>query len=167
MAMASSIPPSHASFFWKTCMSTRGWRPSCSSVARAWLKYASVYQPARIFSTGRSKTAGSRRAFVLLVAMLEREAGREGRFGDLQLRLGRLRRRKAVLDLMARLRQRLRHRVAGVTRHPAEELGGRSDGADLRDGPGGRTEARRREAREDVADARRQQHRADEMTAAA
>ena len=49
IAIASSMPPSHACFFWNTCMTTCGWRPSFSSVARAWLKYASLYKPARIF----------------------------------------------------------------------------------------------------------------------
>ena len=32
----------HALFFWKTCMTTRGWRSSARSAAREWLKYASV-----------------------------------------------------------------------------------------------------------------------------
>ena len=41
-AIASSIPPSIAVWRWNTCITTRGWRPSASSVARVWLKYASV-----------------------------------------------------------------------------------------------------------------------------
>ena len=60
------MPPRYACFFWKTCITTCGWRPSSSSAARVWLKYASVYQPARIFSTGRSKTLGSRRVRVVI-----------------------------------------------------------------------------------------------------
>src|SRR3954469_1951277 len=107
------MPPSHAFFFWKTCMTTRGWRPSCSSVSRAWLKYASLYHPARIFSTGRSKSAGSSRV-LLPVAMLEGEAGSERGLGNLQLRLGGLGGRKAVLDLVPGLRQRLRDEVVGM-----------------------------------------------------
>ena len=31
-------PAETACCFWKTCMTTRGWRPSASSVSRAWLK---------------------------------------------------------------------------------------------------------------------------------
>jgi hypothetical protein len=39
--MASSMPPRTAFRFWKACMTTRGRRPSASSVSRAKLKYAS------------------------------------------------------------------------------------------------------------------------------
>src|SRR6059058_3428387 len=102
-------------------MTTCGCRPSFSSVSRAWLKYASLYQPARIFSTGRSKSAGSSRARALFAAMLEGEAGGERRLRHLQLRVRRLGRRESVLQLVTRLRQRLRQRVLGVTRHPAED----------------------------------------------
>src|SRR6059058_392567 len=97
-------------------MTTCGWRPSCSSVARAWLKYASLYQPARIFSTGRSKSAGS--SLVLVVAMLERERG----LRDLQLGPRRLGGRDPVLQLVPRLRERLRDEMVGMPRHPPEDL---------------------------------------------
>src|ERR671921_2535052 len=97
IAIASSTPPSHASFFWKTWTTTRGWRPSASSAARAWLKYASVYHPARIFSTGRSKTSGERRLLVGRLGMLELEARRQRRLGHLELLFARLRGREAVL----------------------------------------------------------------------
>src|SRR5690242_14258965 len=112
-------------------MTTCGWRPSWSSVARAWLKYASLYQPARIFSTGRSKSCGSSRLLVP-VAMLELEAGRERSLGDLQLLGRRLGRGETVLQLVPRLRERLRHRVVGIARHPAEDLRRRSERAELR-----------------------------------
>src|SRR3954447_25406915 len=113
-------------------MTTRGWRPSCSSVARAWLKYASLYQPARIFSTGRSKSAGSSRVLLLVVAMLEREAGGERRLCDLQLLLRRLGRREPVLQLVPGLRQPLREQVVGMTRHPTEQLGRSGERPELR-----------------------------------
>src|SRR4051794_38935904 len=111
-------------------MTTCGWRPSFSSVARAWLKYASLYQPARIFSTGRSKSAGSSLVF-LVVAMLEREARGERGLRDLQLLRRRLGGREPVLQLVARLRQPLREHVLGMPRHPAEQLGRRREGAEL------------------------------------
>ena len=57
-------------------MTTCGWRPSWSSAARVWLKYASVYQPARIFSTGRSKTSGSSRLARASASRLELQARR-------------------------------------------------------------------------------------------
>src|SRR5579884_3796690 len=110
MAIASSIPPSQAWFFWKTWTTTLGCRPSARSVARAWLKYASVYHPARIFSTGRSKTSGARRCLVR-GGMLELEARRERGLGHLELLGARLCGREAVLELVSRLRQRLRERV--------------------------------------------------------
>src|SRR5258706_7336985 len=119
IAIASSTPPSHACFRWNTCITTRGCRPSCSSVSRAWLKYASVYQPARIFSTGRSKISGGSRV-LSVCAMLEREAGGERGFGDFQLLGGRLGRREPVLELVTGLRQRLRHEGLRVPRHPAQ-----------------------------------------------
>src|SRR5689334_1848729 len=115
MAIASSIPPRYAWFFWKTCITTLGRRPSARSTARAWLKYASVYQPARIFSTGRSKTSGARRCLRLAGGgMLELEARREGHFGDLELLLRRLRGGEPVLELVARLRQSLRDRMRRI-----------------------------------------------------
>src|SRR5262252_3828544 len=164
--MASSTQPSQASFFWKTWTSTRGWRPSASSVARAWLKYASLYHPARIFSTGRSKTSGERRS-LRGFGMLELEARLERRLGHLELFGARLRRREAVLKLVSRLPQRPRQRILGVPRHPAEELGGRCDGTDL----GGCLRLApvplRREPGENVAGRGRDEERPDEMPAAA
>src|SRR5579884_2818850 len=132
MAIASSIPPSQAWFFWKTWTTTRGWRPSRRRVARAWLKYASVYHPARIFSTGRSKTSGGRR-FLGGCGMLELEARGQRRLGDLELLGARLRGREAVLELVARLGQRTRERMRRMPRHPAEELGRRGERAELGD----------------------------------
>src|SRR5438552_2244976 len=121
IAIASSIPPSHASSFWKICKTTRGRRSSRRSVSRAWLKYASVYQPARIFTTGRSKISGCSLGLVVC-AIFELEAGSEGGLCDLELLRRRLGRGEPVLQLMPRLRQRLCDEVVGIARHPAEDL---------------------------------------------
>src|SRR5207302_10574603 len=102
-----------------------------SSAARAWLKYASVYHPARIFSTGRSKTSGESRSLRGLLGMLELEARLERRLGHLELLGARLRRRKAVLKLVSRLPERPRERIVRVPRHPAEELRRRGDRTEL------------------------------------
>src|SRR5947209_18505319 len=149
IASASSMPPSHAAFFWKTCNTTRGRRPSFSSVSRAWLKYASVYQPARIFSTGRSKSSGGRRV-LSACAMLELEARGERRLGDLQLLLRRLCRRETVLQLVAGLRERLRDEMLGMPCHPAEDLRRRRERAELRERTRTAARALRREPRKDV-----------------
>src|SRR4051794_23559500 len=130
IAIASSMPPSQPSRFWKTCITTFGRRPSCRSVSRVWLKYASVYQPARIFSTGRSKISGWSRCLVVC-AMLELEARCERGLGDLELLGRRLHGGEPVLQLVARLRERLRHETVGVARHPAEDLGRCGHSADL------------------------------------
>src|SRR5882757_6880280 len=162
IAIASSIPPSHASFFWKICMTTRGRRSSCNSVSRAWLKYASVYQPARIFSTGRSKISGW--SLVLVVcAMFELEAGGECCLRDLELLRRRLGRREAVLQLVSRLRKRLRERVARVARHPTEDLGRSGDRAELRCGARLVAHTHGREPGEHVADGRCGDEWADEV----
>src|SRR6266702_2183588 len=116
------MPPRYDSCFWKTCITTRGCLPSRSSASRVWLKYASVYQPARIFSTGRSKTCGSSRLRVSVAIVFERETGTQRRFGDLELLGRRLRGREPMLELVARLRQRRRERVAGMALHPREDL---------------------------------------------
>src|SRR5437762_8246514 len=127
------MPPSQESFFWKICMTTFGRRSSRSSASRAWMKYASVYQPARIFSTGRSKISGW--SLVLVVcAMFELEARGECCLRDLELLRRRLGRREAVLQLVARLRERAREGVARIARHPAEDLGRGGDRPELRDG---------------------------------
>src|SRR5205085_5116141 len=152
IAIASSTPPSQASFFWNTWTTTRGRRPSASRVARAWLKYASVYQPARIFSTGRSKTSGERRCLVGVLGMLELEARSERRLGNLELLGAGLGGREAVLELVSRLRQCLREQVVRVSRHPAEELGGGRDRADLGSRLRGAPVPLGSEAGEDVAD---------------
>src|SRR5579884_42706 len=168
IAIASSIPPSQASFFWKICINTRGWRPSRSSVSRAWLKYASVYQPARIFSTGRSKISGFSRARVASVrAMFERETRRERSLCDLELLRRRLRGRQTMLQFVARLRRRLRDDVVGVTRHPAEDLGRGSDRSELRSRARSVAERLGCETCERVPDRARREQRADEMAAAA
>src|SRR5256885_10780987 len=131
IAIASSIPPSHAWCFWKTWTTTRGCRPSARSVARAWSKYASVYQPARIFSTGRSKTSGARRGLRGGGSMLELEARRQRGLGHLELVGGRLRRREAMLGLVSGLRECPGKRVRRVPLHPAEELGRGGDSTEL------------------------------------
>ena len=99
--------------------------------------------------------------------MLELEARLERRLGHLELLGARLRGREAVLELVPRLRQRLRERVLRVPRHPAEELGGRGDRAEL----GSRLRlaplALRREPGQDVADGGRDDQRPDEVPAAA
>src|SRR5712691_727092 len=160
------MPPSHESFFWKICMTTFGRRSSRSSASRAWMKYASVYQPARIFSTGRSKISGW--SLVLVVcAMFELEAGGEGCLGDLELLRRRLGRGEAVLQLVSRLRQCLRERVARIARHPAEDLRRGSDRADLRGGTRLVAHALGRKPCEHVADRRRRDERSDEVPAAA
>ncbi len=41
-AIASSMPARSASFFWNTCITTRGCRASSSSTWRVRLKYSSV-----------------------------------------------------------------------------------------------------------------------------
>ena len=41
-AIASSMPPSSESCFWKTCMRMCGWRPAASSSSFVELKYASL-----------------------------------------------------------------------------------------------------------------------------
>src|SRR5579884_1763661 len=99
--------------------------------------------------------------------MLELEARLEGRLGHLELLGARLRRREAVLELVARLCQSLRERMRGVARHPAEELGGRRDRTDL--GRRLRLTAHplRRQPGQDVADGRRRDERTDEMPPAA
>src|SRR5215470_14358825 len=167
IAIASSTPPSQASFFWKTWTRTRGWRPSASNVARAWLKYASVYHPARIFSTGRSKTSGARRCLVGPLGMLELEARLERRLRHLELVGTRLRSREAVLELVSGLRQRPREQMIRVPRHPAEKLGGCDDRSDL----GGRLcltpVPLGSEAGKNVADRRSDDQRSHEMPATA
>ena len=72
-------------------------------------------------------TSGSR------TAMLELEAGGQGRLGDLELLGGRLRGRDPVLELVAGLRERLRERVVGVAHHPAEDLRRGGDRAERRE----------------------------------
>src|SRR6266849_7316317 len=131
ISIASSIPPSHASRFWNTWSTTRGWRPSRRSASRAWLKYASVYQPARILSTGRSKISGGSRV-LSVCAMLELEAGGERGLCDLELLRRRLSRRQPVLQLVTGLRQRLRQEIVRMPRHPAEDLGRRGKRPELR-----------------------------------
>src|SRR5579862_1045231 len=146
-------------------MTTWGRRPSATSVARAWLKYASVYQPARIFSTGRSKMSGSRRLRVVSIGLAP-QTRLERCVGHLELSVRRLVGAEAVLELVAGARESPRERMRRVPRHPAEDLRRRGDRADdgcslrrlsvaLRRPVGG--EARRRGGDE---------HRADEMRAA-
>src|SRR6266436_6589045 len=132
-------------------MTTSGRRPSLCNVSRVWLKYASVYQPARIFATGRSKISGGSRV-LSVCAMLELEAGGERGFGDFQLLGGRLGRREPVLELVAGLRQRLRNERLRVPRHPAEDLRRRGDRTELRCSARARAGVLRRQAGEQIAD---------------
>src|SRR5262245_17603261 len=148
-------------------MTTRGWRPSSRSAARAWLKYASVYQPARIFSTGRSNTSGSRRFSLVRVAILEREARCERRLRNLELVGRRLGCREAVLELVPRLGERLRERMVGVAHHPREDLRRDRDRCHRGEAPRGEPELTRRPRGEEVADRERSEERADEVRAAA
>ena len=99
--------------------------------------------------------------------MLELEARLERRLGHLELLGARLRRRVAVLELVSRLRQCPRERMLRVPRHPAEELGCRTDRTDLRNCLRMLSVPLRREPGEDVADRRRNEERAHEMPAAA
>src|SRR5712691_556922 len=147
-------------------MTTFGWRASRRSVSRVWLKYASVYQPARIFSTGRSKISGWSRCLVIC-AMLELEARRERGLGDLQLLGRRLGRGQSVLQLVPGLRERLRQDVAGIACHPAEDLGRCGDRADLGRAARMPAEPQRREVRKQVSDRRRRHEWAHEVAAAA
>src|SRR5579884_1045165 len=167
IAIASSIPPSQASFFWKICINTRGWRPSASSVARAWLKYASVYQPARIFSTGRSKMSGSRRLRVVIIRVLQPQAGVQGGLGDLELLRAGLVGADTVLQLVPGAGECAGERMRGVARYPREDLRRRRDGPRGGGGLGDRTVARRRALGGEAAGEGRHQHRPDEVRAAA
>src|SRR5579884_3286680 len=166
MAIASSIPPSQAWFFWKTWTTTRGWRPSRRRVARAWLKYASVYHPARIFSTGRSKISGARRVLGGC-GMLELEARGERRLGHLELLGARLRGREAVLELVPGLRQRLRQRMRRVAGHPAEELRRGRERAELRGDLGVPAQPLGRQAGQGVAEGGGGDERSHQVAAAA
>src|SRR5207253_5605207 len=118
-------------------------------------------------STGRSKTAGSRRRSPPLRGFFGLEARTQSRLGDLELLGRRLRGRDPVLKLVPRPAERPRERVVGVALHPGEDLrrgGKRSDGR--RRARGG-AEALWRPRREDVAGRCRREQRADEVRAAA
>src|SRR5581483_5224546 len=142
-------------------MSTCGRRPSCSSTPRVWLKYASVYQPVRIFSTGRSKMEGSSRLRV--VATFELQARGEGRLGHLELLGRRFARAEPVLELVARPCERPRERMRRVPRHPAEDLGRRDERAERRGGLRGGPEPARYAVGGEVPGGGREEHRADEV----
>jgi hypothetical protein len=53
------MPPSQPPRLAESCQVTRAVRPSARSAARALLKYASLYLPARICSTGSANSDGS------------------------------------------------------------------------------------------------------------
>ena len=60
------MPPSHALVLLEDLEDdARMAAVLAAASSRAWLKYASVYQPARIFSTGRSKISGGSRVLVV------------------------------------------------------------------------------------------------------
>src|SRR5579872_353813 len=98
---------------------------------------------------------------------LELEAGPKRGLGDLDLRGRRLRGGEAVLQLVAGARKRPRQALLGVARHPAEELGGRGDGAERAERAGRGTERKRRLLRERVRGGRSDDERADEVRTAA
>src|SRR5579862_673882 len=110
-------------------MTTRGRRPSCSIAARAWLKYASVYQPARIFSTGRSKTSGSSLGRCG-GGIFELQARTQRGVRDLELPLVRLSGGEPMLQLVPWPGESAGEPVARVARHPAEQLRRDGDGAE-------------------------------------
>src|SRR5581483_6979944 len=120
-------------------------------------------------SSHRSAVTGTtrRRGFLPSGGMLELEALRERSLGDLELVRRRLGGREAVLELVAGLRERPRERIVRVPRHPAEQLRGGGDRADLRDGLRLAPVPLGREARERVPDGRSRDERPDEMPAAA
>jgi hypothetical protein len=99
--------------------------------------------------------------------MLELEARLERRLGHLELLGSRLCRREAVLELVTRLGEPLCERMIGMPVHPAEELGGRGDRADLGDGLRLPPVPFRRQAGENVAHGGRGDQRPDEMATAA
>src|SRR5881628_1353477 len=99
--------------------------------------------------------------------MLELQAGGQRGLGDLELLGRRLRRREAVLELMAGRRERMRHTTLRVARHPAEDLGRRAERADLRSRTRGIPPALGRARRERVADRGGREQRADQVRAAA
>ena len=71
-----------------------------------------------------------------------------------------------MLELVSRLRQRLREQVVRVPRHPAEELGGHGDRANLGRHLRLTALALRREPGQNVGDRGRREERPDEMPAA-
>src|SRR3954452_3297505 len=99
--------------------------------------------------------------------MLELEARGESSLRDIELFQRWLRGREAVLQLVARLRERLREQVAGIACHPAKDLRRRSDRPDLRRGAGVPAMLHRREPGKDVPDARGRDEGPDEVAAAA
>ena len=134
IAIASSMPPRYAWFFWKTCMTTRGWRPSREQ-RRARVVEVRVRVVAGAHLLDREvedlRVETATRAAALSPSSSSRQA-RERGLGHLELLRRRLGGREPVLELVAGLRERLGERCAGVARHPAEELGRRRDRAELR-----------------------------------
>jgi hypothetical protein len=84
--------------------------------------------------------------------MLKLQTGGERSLGDLKLLRSWILGRKPVLQLVTRLRQRTRERAVRVADHPAEQLGGDADRAELRRCTGGPAQALGRARGECAAD---------------
>ena len=87
--------------------------------------------------------------------------------GDLELRGARLAGAETVLELVARPRERARERVRRMARHPAEDLDRRRDGTDRADRARRGAVARRHLLGGEIARGVRQEHRPDQVRAAA
>src|SRR5205814_956646 len=99
--------------------------------------------------------------------MFQLQAGGERGLGDLELLGGRLLGRQPVLQLVARLGERAREAVLRVADHPAEELGGDADSAELSRGSSGAAQMLRCTRRESAPDGRAEEQRTDYVRAAA
>jgi hypothetical protein len=114
IAIASSIPPSYGVFVWKTCITTRGARPSREHVARVVEVRVGVVALPHLLDREvedlRREPLGARSLHRL---PLELEAGGERGLGDLELLGRRLGGREPVLELVAGAREGLRERLSG------------------------------------------------------
>ena len=113
IAIASSMPPSQAFCFWNTCMTTRGWRPSLEQRLTCVVEVrVGVPAGAHLLDRQVERLRGEPLPVASARAMLELEARGKCGLGDLQLLGRRLRGGQSVLQLVPRLRERLRHEVA-------------------------------------------------------
>src|SRR5437667_6459678 len=99
--------------------------------------------------------------------MFQLQASGKRGLGDLELLRRGLFGREPVLELVARLRERAREPVVWIADHPAEELGGDSDGAELGGRAGRAAQVLRRARGEHAAHGRADQERADDVRTAA